>query len=193
MNSFEAYCTYLALQQHFKVDSYDYFKYNKKVRAKISTFETRNDRYFFTKLAKHSDPESFVLANLVDGKSDYIADIVTDQGKEIYLSWLKRRESISYLFKSQLNVIEGSFVDSLRIQDGQHPKLLKLYSRGAICIETLIILDRMTGCFERWNTQIEEQFIWPSIHRKCSKYAAFCSYDMKKMKAILLDNIEDRR
>lgn len=192
MTPFEVYCKYLALQQHFKVDSYDYFRYKGKIRAKEETFDKRNDRYSFFKLAKHSDPESVILANLVDGASDYIGTIVSSKGNDVYLAWLKRRERFSYQFKAELRKIEGSLVDSLKVKNGQHPALLKMVSRKSISLETMIVLDDLSGCFDLWNTTIDDPVIWPDIYRKCKKYAGFLQYDRKKMKELLLSDLEDR-
>ena len=41
---FAAYVTFLAIKQHFTVDSYDFFKYNGKVNAKYDSFVTKNDK-----------------------------------------------------------------------------------------------------------------------------------------------------
>ena len=53
MSPFEAYKLYTAIKNHFTTESYDYFKYNGKVRASEHTFETRKDKYMFYKLSKH--------------------------------------------------------------------------------------------------------------------------------------------
>lgn len=49
MAPFEVYVNYLALKSHFSSPKYDYFKYNKKVRASLTSFNKRKDRYFFEK------------------------------------------------------------------------------------------------------------------------------------------------
>ena len=55
MTGFEVYKMYLSLKQHFTKPDYDYYKYNGKVRANEKSFEQRQDRYFFKKLAtKHT-------------------------------------------------------------------------------------------------------------------------------------------
>ena len=50
MTDFDAYKMYLAVKQHFNREGYDYFKYNGKVNAKITSFEHRKDRIFYSKL-----------------------------------------------------------------------------------------------------------------------------------------------
>lgn len=63
--AFEAYQKFLALHSHFYQDNYDYFKYNKKVRASYERFLNRNDKYFFRKLAKQEDLEGYIVANII--------------------------------------------------------------------------------------------------------------------------------
>ena len=48
---FDVYKTYLAVKLHFASDTYDYYKYDGKVNAKLDTFTKRKDRYFFHKLS----------------------------------------------------------------------------------------------------------------------------------------------
>ncbi len=43
MTPFESYKTFLAVKSHFTTDNYDYVKYNGKVTASASSFETRKD------------------------------------------------------------------------------------------------------------------------------------------------------
>ena len=42
---YDAYCLYLAINNHFHSDSYDFFKYNGKVSAKLESFMKRKDKY----------------------------------------------------------------------------------------------------------------------------------------------------
>ena len=50
MEAFQAYKTYVAIKNHFTSKTYDFFKYNGRTKASRSTFEKRNDKYFFSKL-----------------------------------------------------------------------------------------------------------------------------------------------
>ena len=45
---FDAYCLYLAINNHFNTESYDFFKYNGKVPVKLPAFLKRNDKYHTT-------------------------------------------------------------------------------------------------------------------------------------------------
>lgn len=191
MEAFDAYILYLALKRHFAINSgYDYFKYNGKTNASKSSFETRRDKYSFHKLSKKSKPKEFLVSNFIKhGTNVWITDLVTDSRyEETYTQWLKRRESISYVFQNELDLIEDLDGD-LTCTEGGYPRLLELYMRGKVCIETLIILSEILGFFKKWNKEISDPIIWPEIYNTCIKYRPFMEYDREKLKKILIESV----
>lgn len=191
MNAFEVYRSYLALKQHFTKDGYDYFKYNGKVAARASSFEQRRDRYYFEKLAKQRDPIGFVLANLVNDARAWVGDLISSESAEsTYKSWLKRNQSLSYTFTEDLSRLREDFDENFLIEDGKHPPLMKLYLRGEICIESLIILMHLTGCYSRWNKEMEYDPVWKELSLKVRKYQPFIKYDLDKFRKITLDKFQ---
>lgn len=184
---FEAYKTFLAVKSHFTSDSYDYVKYNGKVSASASSFETRKDKYQFYKLSKHKNPLQYLVANFVDGDLKWIGDLFDDKSEKVYSDWLKRQQSLSYIFEQDLNKLLTNFDDNVIVKNGQHPYLLKQYLRREISIETIIILNDILGFFGHWNKKIEDGVLWPSIYKKLSKYKPFFHYDMFKCRKILKD------
>lgn len=186
MTPFEAYVKFLALKQHFS-GNYDYFKYKGKVRSDPSKFEVRKDKYLFQKLAKHKDPELFIVANIIERDISWAGDLAGDQGSQAYLAVLKRHESLSYLFKTEIALLDDDFNKNFVVVDGQHPPLLKLYKQKKICLETLIILDDILGFMKHWNKQIADPVVWPTIFRKALKYRPFLGYDKGKYRTVLKD------
>ena len=92
MSAFECYKEYVALKNHFRSDSYDYFKYNGKSKINSSSFEGRNDKLFFMKLAKHPDPRNLILSNLLVNDKIWVKDIAyNEDAKRIYNEWQKRQ------------------------------------------------------------------------------------------------------
>lgn len=188
MDPFQVYCEYLALQQHFTLDKYDYFKYNAKTRANEASFNKRNDRYAFVKLSRHSDPKGLILANLVEDPQTYVATFNTPAGHNCYLDWLRRKEALYYTFKSDLSRLnQESFLFNLRVTNGKHPLLLRKFLGKQVCIESLIVLDSLTSCFDNWNKTLNDPVIWPDVFKKCSKYSGFVTFDTERMRNILLD------
>lgn len=183
MSPFDVYQDYLALKQHFTT-GYDYIKYNGKIRANRDSFERRNDKYTFHKLAKQTDPHGYLLANLIDDPNRWIGEIVSPEGYQRYTEWRKRKDSLSYIFKQELSFIDKSdFV----VKDGQHPELVQKYMQGVISIDTFIIICEVTECIKSFNAKIQDTILWPDIRTKCSKYSKFIDYDKDKFKKLIVD------
>ena len=49
-DGYDAYTLYLGIKLHFHSDSYDFVKYNGKVKSDINSFLKRKDKYHFGKL-----------------------------------------------------------------------------------------------------------------------------------------------
>ena len=184
-DAYEMYVYYLALKRHF-TSSYDYHKYNGKINASITSFETRKDKFFFYKLSKRSDAKDFILSNIVNNPKIWIGDMLSDNGEQVFTEWTRRQQSLSYIFKSELGKLDEDFDSNLITKDGQHPKLLRLHTSGNISKETLIIIDDLTNVFSYWSKKILDNIIFPDILNICSKYKPFLNYDKSKMKQILV-------
>lgn len=189
MTPFDAYSKYLALKQHFTSESYDYFRYSGKVRVKQDTFEKRHDKYFFYKLSKKKNVEEFLVANFVDNDNSWVGNLTQDKhSDEIYSKWKARQESLSYLYKSDLDKIEGSLDDNLKVENGRYPTLFKLYKQKEIMIETLIILNKLVNFIPYWNKKITDTVIWPSERDRIKKYEPFVRFDIFKFKKLTRDH-----
>jgi hypothetical protein len=189
MTGYEAYKLYVALKNHFNSDTYDYFRYGGKSRANVNSFEARHDKYFFNKLAKHKDTERYILANIVeDNPNVWVGDLANEQTSEDnYKRWLKRQESLTYVFGNDLGQLDPTFNDNLVVDGSNHPLLLKLVIQKKVSIETLIILNDLCGFTRHWNNHIEEDIIWPMLYKKCKKYKPFLKYDGDKLRQIVVD------
>jgi hypothetical protein len=185
MTDYEAYKTYCALKRHFQSPTYDYFKYNGKVKASYATFEKRPDRFFFTKLAKHKDIIGFLVANFAI-EDKWVGDLVNEQlAEKAYKDWLKRKESLSYVFKGDIGKIDG-LIDSLKVIDNQHPILLKMYLSKEISAETLIIINHIQRYFGYWSKNMKNDPIWNEQKNKLLKLTPFVEYN-DKYKQILIE------
>ena len=185
---FDAYVKYLALKSHFSDKNYDYHKYNGKVRAWRTTFDTRRDKYFFYKLTKQKDPVEFLLANFVDGNDFYIGDIREDKANEVYTEFKKRQQSLGYVFKSDLSKMREEFNDNIIVPPNEHPYLLRLYMRKDICLETLILINRCCKMFAYWDKELSDDIMWPEVKLKANKYSSFLNVDINKYRDIIISN-----
>ena len=103
LRGFDVYKTYLALKRHFNSDRYNYFNYsfkNRGVSARYTTYQNRNDVFYFESLAKdlkkHDEVEGFLVANFVYNPSMWVGEMYGDECKRVYSEWKKQVESLSY-------------------------------------------------------------------------------------------------
>lgn len=188
MDPYDVYTKYIALKNHFTTKSYDYFKYHGRVKVKRESFDIRKDKYFFYKLSKHKDIENFLLANFVDGSSEFwVGDIKGNLPEEIYRKWKKRQESLTYTYKQDLSKLDEQFDENFKVDKYGHPKLLRLYLRQDICIETMIILDMLVGYTKAWTKKLEKDLIFDQVYNKISKYRPFMNVDLPKFKEVTIN------
>ena len=188
MTPFECYKEYVAIKSHFMQTSYDYFKYQGKMKVKIETFEKRNDKVFFQKLAKHSDLHNFLLANLSTNNKAWIKDLAySNDAERVYKDWLKRQQSITYTFQQDLEKLDTDFNKNFIINENEHPILFKKFLSKEITLETFCLLIELSGCLKYWNKKMQYDLIWDEMKIKIIKYLPFIDCDKEKIKKITLD------
>jgi hypothetical protein len=193
---FETYQQYLSIKSHFNNPKYDYFKYNKKVRATITSFNKRKDRYFFERTSrKYSDKEivDFLVSNFVASDTPgnlWIGEII-NSGEKIYGEWKKRKQSLTYLFKEQSNEFfsEIKLDDALNCSKG-HPPVLKKFLSGKLCIEVLLIYNQIFQFSTNFDEKLKDP-VWETVSHKIKKYSPFIHIDIAQYKKILRDIIYD--
>lgn len=193
---YQVYTEYLALKSHFTNRNYDYFKYNKKVRASVTSFNRRADKYWFEKTSrKYKDEEivNFLVANFVESTSVnqiWIGEII-NSGERIYGEWKKRQQSLTYLFKEQSNelFLETKLDDALNCSKG-HPMVLKRFLSGKLSLETLTIYDKIFNFSKDFDKKLIDP-VWETVSLKIKKYAPFINIDVFQYRKILREIINE--
>jgi len=183
---FDAYCLYLAINNHFHTDSYDFFKYNGKVPVKLPAFLKRNDKYHFAKLVREHGDElrDFLVANLSQQKY-YVKNLLDQECVDNYKEFKKKKQKLSYCVIQDMKYLKESYDDIdlvLESENGQHPPLLKEYLGKKIYPETVIFFDHMFGVFGDYDELIQETFIWPKERDKLIKLKPFVELDRLKLR-----------
>jgi hypothetical protein len=187
---FETYKSYLGLKNHFTKEKYDYHKYCGKSRATVQSFYKRKDRFFFEKLSRQKNDEEvidFFVSNFVgcdDPQSLWIGDIMRS-GEGRYTDWKKRNQSLSYVFRQETETLfEGQKVDDIFDCSKGHPPILKSFLGGQVCLETMVIYDRIFGYVKNFDKKLQDP-VWESVSLKLKKYSAFIHIDVFSYKKIL--------
>lgn len=184
-DSYYWYVKYLAMKKHFTDAGYDYHKYNGKIRASFDKFRTRNDAYFFAKLADRDNPEKLMLANMIVKPNAWIREILEQQGEERYIEWQRKMDSLSRVFKQDLNQLDDNFQANFTAVNGQHPLIITLYLQQKIQLETLVILATISNIFPYWDKEIVDKIVAGDIIKTIRKYKPFLEIDEKKFKNIV--------
>ena len=193
---FETYQTYLSIKNHFTNRKYDFFTYGGKSRATMTSFNKRKDKYWFEKTSrKYSDQEitDFLLANFVTADTPqnlWIGEII-NSGEKTYADWMKRQQSLTYLFKEQSTELlsEKKLEDVFNCSKG-HPIVLKKYLGGEISLETLTILEKIFSFVKNFDTKLQDP-VWESVSLKIRKYLPFLNINVFNYKKILRDLVDE--
>jgi len=193
---FETYQHYLSLKNHFTNPKYDFFKYGAKTRASVTSFNKRKDKYWFEKTSrKYSDKEvvDFLVSNFTatdNPQNLWIGEII-NSGERNYSEWMKRQQSLTYLFKEQSNeLLSENELESLFNCTKGHPPILKKYLSGSVSLETFTIFDKIFRFSENFNKKLTDP-VWETVSLKLKKYSPFLNIDMFHYKKILKEIIED--
>jgi len=186
--SFNCYVKYLAMKKHFTTDGYDYHKYRGKIRAKFETYRTRNDVFFFHKLAQKEDPEKLLMANMIVKPNVWIREVVEQEGEDRYIDWTKKRDSLTRVVKDDLNKLRAEYQDNFITVNGQHPAIMTLYLQKQITLETFTILTHSANIFEYWDKKVVDKIVASDIIRLSRKYYPFLEIEQKKFKNIIREH-----
>jgi len=187
---FDAYKSYLSLKNHFTKEKYDYHKYCGKSRATVQSFYKRKDRFWFEKLSRNKNDKEvidFFVSNFItctDPNKLWIGEMIRE-GENRYTEWKKRTQSLSYVFKEEIEIIfSDQDFDTVFVNKQGHPILLKKYLGGDISIETLVILDKILGFKKNFDSELQDP-VWESVSLRMKKYSPFLNIDVFRYKKIL--------
>ena len=189
MMPFECYKTYLAMKNHFTKDKYDYHKYCGRSRASLQSFYKRKDRYFFEKMSRaHPDKEieDYFVANFAsckDPETLWIGEIIKE-GDSNFTQWKKKVQSLSYIFKEDVDVLFDRKLDDVFDCSQGHPHILKSYLGGYTTLETLVICDRILGYVKNFDSKLKDP-VWQTVSRRIKKYTPFLNINVPHYKKVL--------
>ena len=181
MDPFEVYKLYNALKLHFEKDSYDAIKYNFKSNVTPQSFFKRKDKYFFAKIGKNQkDIQNFFVFNFIEDMK-YIGDMMDIEGQQNYTKHKKIHESLTREYEKDINNIDTSFDDLLVVNNiNTPPKIIELWMEEEVTLETVVILNSITGFVSREGHKITETLFWPDVSKKIIKYQPFVNFDKNK-------------
>jgi hypothetical protein len=193
MTGFKAFRYYLALKLHFNNDKFNVFENRGNVKYSYENFNSRNDRHIFEKLARKFDSDKeliqFLVANFAYGHDNMI--FAVEEANEYYLEWQKRKQSITRIFKDDLNTIELESQKNVLSLDqiinftlNEYPSIIKLYLGKKISIESVSILNDLLAFIPKWKQNKSAMLILEADIRKIEKVKGFVKYEPERIKPI---------
>ncbi len=193
---FETYQSYLSMKSHFTNPKYDFFKYGGRSRATMSSFNKRKDKYWFEKTSrKYSDEEvlNFLLSNFVNTDNPqnlWIGEII-NSGERTYADWMRRQQSLTYLFKEQLSeLLFNKNLDEVFNCSKGHPLILKRYLGGEVSLETLVILEKIFSFVKDFDKKMKDP-VWETVSLKIKKYIPFININVFQYKKLLREMVDE--
>ena len=187
MTGYDAFILHNAINLHFN-GTYDCFKYNFKTNVTERTYWKRPDKFQLTKIGKrfkNKDDIILYFASHQVAGNRFTGDMIRDE--DTYTQFLKRIDSISYLLKNELEEISDNGFDTLLEIDETYPKIIHLYLEDTVSLETVCIVNRLTGFIDKANSFISETILWPDLYKKILNYQSFLKFNDIKMRKIILD------
>ena len=193
---FETYQSYLSMKSHFTNRKYDFFRYGGKSRATMASFNKIKEKNWFEKTSrKYSDGEivDFLLANFVtrdNPKNLWIGEII-NSGERTYADWMRRKQSISYLFKEEsAKLLEENNLEQLFECGRGHPIILKRFLGRDISLETFVIYDIIFSFSENFDEKLFDP-VWETVSLKIRKYKPFLNINVFNFKKILREIVNE--
>jgi T4 gene Gp59 loader of gp41 DNA helicase len=190
MDAYEVFVLHQSLKYHFtKKKSYDYFKYQGKIKTSPDIFMKRHDRAFFMRIAKHHSSEDmfdFFLANFIKGKI-WIGYFLEDDADTNFIEYLKRKESFSYHFKTEvetaLSTVESP-KDLFQCEPNRYPVVINQYLGGTLSLEVLVVLNVFVCFRSKYDATLDDP-LWKGISLMMTKTLPFVEYDRTRIESIL--------
>jgi len=164
-----------------------------RVRATQQSFLRRRDLLSITRVAEsysNKDVVEFLVANFISG--DRWGGVFNVDARERYIDWKKRVESMAYTFEKEIGAAvlyaeknKIVFTDLLQSINGQHPPIIKMFMKGTVSIETLVILNKLGNYINKLDIDLKDDLVWPDTSRIIKKYSPFLNFSREKYDAIL--------
>ncbi len=192
------------MKLHFTNKNFDYFQAGGRSNAKETTYQGRNDFWFFETLAKKYTAEeiqelllaSFVLSE--ETTKVWIGDIKSF-GFDRYLVWKAQVEAHSYNFEQDLDTMvccveqgEHTFASlfgtSLSESETRPPGALRLLYKGKTQLLSFIILEQSIGFMSHWDQYLKDP-LWERTSFKIKKVKPFLSIPVEKFRKMIYNKL----
>lgn len=195
MNPLRAYEIFQAMQLHWKSDSYDFVKYNGKLKNvnRFNFDKSPEKRYFFKaadKFPNENEFKLFLIPLFLNNINISAYDIFTEESENLSNNWYRHIQKLKSVFKDECKVVfEYIFKNQISFDEffiGEPVKNFLAYDK--ICIETFIILEKLIKFVDK--SQAESILYKQLYEGRVQAYTSFVQIDHDKYKTILEQSIK---
>ena len=146
-----------------------------------------------SKIYKDEELTKFFVSNFVKEREMWVGNVTSPEGRSNYIAWKAKIQSLPYVFENEIGVVfdeNENFNVIFKVEDGQHPPIVRHVFGEEVSLETFIVLDSILNFSSKFNENIEETVIWPELYSMCNNYAPFVVVNKQKYVDILKKQVE---
>lgn len=177
MTALEVFQLYLPIKLHFTTEKFNVFETKRVKNTDYESFSRRVDIGKFHSLAnKFKNPRECVqyfAANFAYGLNDALyKPLEAEQNLKL---WIKRKESITEVFKNDFEKLQDDFKAN---------NILQKYVAGIVTLESVAILSCYSNLIESW----KDNPLWESEILRVKKSQRFVKFDPVRIELIMQNN-----
>lgn len=195
MQAVDTYMLFLALKNHFTIESYDFFKYHGKVSASRDSFLGRKDQYQFQKLSRVCDSEEmvdYIVANLSNNPKVWVGELLTEDAQARFKEYVRMKQSFTYSFTKELDKLLGMVhnpKDIFKVPLGNYPVIIDAMLTGDVSIQTVAVLNDFIPFLLKFDEKIEDAYLYPKLASRIRKLRPFITYDKNAILKVMKEKL----
>lgn len=193
MDGFRAYKYYMALKLHFTNEKFNVFTNRGRLRGRRPTFEMRNDRGLFERLAREYPDErqciSMIASNMMYGHFDVVYDI--DQSARNFEQYDRRKQAMTKIFADDCQVIADAGIDYMGHSSNKFHDIIQLHLAGKVTVETLSILNDLDGLIDQTRNDSCMSTLFGDLLLRVKKSHGFVKYNKSRITPAYLNFLEE--
>ena len=184
MQDYNIWRIFTATILHFKVESYDAFRFNFKGRnLSVAAYEKAKTRFGISKVKRlihnEDDARRYAFANVALADTTWIGAMTSDP----YMKYLKLIQNFSYVFKRELSHIDIPLDQYLLSENHEYPPIIHDTMNNRCKFEISVVFEALTDFVSHADNEIKDTLLWPSLKYQIIKAKPFIEKDIDLVKA----------
>lgn len=179
LDPLDTYAKFISLKLHFTSPNYNFFTYQGKTKVSKESFLSRKDQFQFIKLSRICNEDTiidYLVANFIENKQ-WIGDFVHAEGMDNYYKYLKVKESLSYIFETEL---DGLFETHIKLSEifkspkNSYCEFLYKYMNKTISPQTMTLIINFLNLKNKFDNDYgTDDLMWSKIKNISTKLYPF--------------------